>query len=203
MLEGSAHGVPSQRAAFVKRHAGVGGGDAMDPCVDAGEGVCEAACVAEGERDIPGVSRREGVDFVGAGRGRFEEGVLLVGRAVREGEGLEEPAVHDVRAGVKDIGGEDDAGGLVEEVADGDVPRRRDDAVRRQPCRVDELRVSAGDEERQKREFGAGTVATSPRVGLQRPHEPGRQRMSLHVMDGHERHVPSDCQALGHVQSHC
>ncbi|KAI9166927.1 Proteasome subunit beta type-5 [Paramyrothecium foliicola] len=225
VAEGGGQGVARELAPLGGVHGRAVLGDAVHVGVDAAERVGELAALAEGQRHRPAVARGQVDRLVAARGGGFEEGVLVGGPAAGEGKGLEQAAVHDVLAGVEHIGRQHDAGRLVEHVADGGVGRVDDDAVVRQARRVDELRVPAGDEQRQERErwlrpcrvaLIAAAVVTAVLVlvvfvrldrggctshGHAACHgQPRRERVGLHVVHTDERHAPGDGEALGRVQ---
>lgn len=160
MAEGGGEGVAGEGAAlldlFPLRRV-LSGGDLGDDVGGGGaetrEGEGELAVLGHGGGEEPLVARFEAGELVGAGGGGRVEGILFVGAALGKGEGLEVAAVFHVGDGGQDFGGEDVAGGVVEEVSQGDVEGGRDDVVVGQGLGVDELGVAAGDEEGEEGEF--------------------------------------------------
>lgn len=159
VFECCAHGLLRERSALregnvvgSRRHQGI------DVGVDAAKRKRQPATLLERQRHRPVIARLHIPRLLAPRPRRREDGIVRLGRRLRKGKGLEEAAVHDVLARVEDFGGEDVARRLVEEVADGDVAGRREDAVRGEAGGVDELGVAAGDEEGEEGEVGAGFV---------------------------------------------
>lgn len=126
-----------------------GGSNVVNMRVNTGKRIRKLPRITKRQRNSPSITRRNLLDLVLSRSSRREECIVISRRICsrRESKGLEQAAVTDVRAGFEERGREDDAGGLVEEIADGDVAGCGEDAVVREGGGEDELGVAAGDEE--------------------------------------------------------